>query len=515
MPGSFLIGASGDGSRVFFGAIVNVPTAPGTPSEAQPVGIEAYERHDGHTYLVGVLPDGSVPSCGAEVGDGFVNNLDYYAFYTYGAVSPDGTNVVFHTPALHLPEEETPGCKTGPVYPAPEGALYLREYNGTPQARTVKLPGIVYLGRSPDGMTIFSGGDQEGNAGGGPLYEYNIATAQSVKIGTGDILAASADGSVVYYYTNPSPLGESAGGEDQRLMVYDKGVTKEVPGAGPGYAGHALHNSLNFIGPISTNNLSVATPDGSKLLFLDRANLTPYNSAGPACAALNPHETYLGQHCSEAYIYDLTTNSFTCVSCHPDGTPPSATTELFIPPGLNLTPQSTFSLTEDGSRAFFETKNALVPQDTNGQTDVYEWEDGRVYLISSGQGSQGSRLDGVSHSGNDVLFQTSDVLLPQDVESSTQIYDARVNGGFPYSFPVYGCDSGQCQGPQTPAPAFSPPASATFVGIGNPPFESAGTVPPSGSAKAKPKAKQKHKTKHIRHAHKGRRSGNHKQRETK
>ncbi len=125
-------------------------------------------------------------------------------------------------------------------------------------------------------------------------------------------------------------------------------------------------------------------------------------------------------------------------------------------------------ISPDGSRVFFETADALVPQDTNGLSDVYEWENGRIYLISSGQGTSGSNFSGASSNGNDVFITTTDHLAPQDIESATQIYDARVDGGFPYRPFTTGCDSGQCQGPQTPAPVFGAPASATFVGLGNP-----------------------------------------------
>ncbi len=490
-PGSFLSGSSADGSRVFFTTVANLPTAPGTPAESQQVGDELYERHDDHTYLVGVLPDGSVPSCGAELGEGGLNGNDYYQKYLYGSISADGSNVVFHTPAEHLPGE-TPGCNGGgEAYPYEEGALYLREDNGTPQARTMKLPGVVYLGRTADGSKIISGGAAV--EGGAPLYEYDIATEQTIPIGTGNLMAYSADGSVVYYMSGFAGYGQNGG--QQKLMVYADGVSKTLAGAGPGYAGRLFRSGINFPGVLN-RNLPVTVPDGSKLLFLDRANLTSYNSAGPGCAALNASrggsEISEAQHCDEAYVYDLATNSYTCVSCNPDGTPPTGETKLFIPPGFNTQlPQTTASLSEDGSRAFFETENALVPQDTNGQTDVYEWEDGQIYLLSSGQGAQGSRLDGVSRNGDDVIFQTSDVLLPQVVESSTQIYDARVGGGFPYTAPVYGCDSGQCQGPQTPAPLFAPPASATFVGIGNPATQAGETSAPGKAAKPKRKAKRK------------------------
>ena len=136
---------------------------------------------------------------------------------------------------------------------------------------------------------------------------------------------------------------------------------------------------------------------------------------------------------------------------------------------------------------------------------MYEWENGHTYLISSGQGVQGSRLDGVSGNGDDVFFQTADDLLPQDIENSTQIYDARVGGGFPYTTPVYGCDSGQCQGAQTPAPVFAPPASATFVGVGNPPIQNVGVIPAPKPAKTKRKSKRRHKARHASRRGKGRR----------
>jgi hypothetical protein len=148
---------------------------------------------------------------------------------------------------------------------------------------------------------------------------------------------------------------------------------------------------------------------------------------------------------------------------------------------------------------FFETPDPLVPQDTNGLKDVYEWEDGTIYLISSGQGTNGSVFAGASSNGDDVFVMTTDHLAPQDIESATEIYDARVDGGFPYRPFTSGCDSGQCQGPQTPAPSFGAPASATFVGLGNP----VATVTPATvvKSKAKPKSERRRKAKR----HKGKR----------
>ena len=222
-------------------------------------------------------------------------------------------------------------------------------------------------------------------------------------------------------------------------------------------------------GGVKDNDDAVATPDGSRLLFLDAANLTSYNQFGNA----------------EAYVYNAETGAVTCVSCNPTGAPPLGGAGLMESSANALVPDYSEGLiSPDGSRVFFETPDALVPQDTNGLPDVYEWENGRIYLISSGQGTAGSRLSGASSNGDDVFITTTDHLAPQDIESSTEIYDARVDGGFPYRPFTPGCDSGQCQGPQTPAPSFGPPASATFVGLGNP--APAASVP---VVKAKPKAK--------------------------
>ena len=98
--GSFLDGASQDGSRIFFSTTARLATAPGTPEDTHQTSGEVYERTAGHTYLVGVLPDKEVPACGAEVGQSDRSTLvtAERRSYAYGAIAPDGSNVVFHTP---------------------------------------------------------------------------------------------------------------------------------------------------------------------------------------------------------------------------------------------------------------------------------------------------------------------------------------------------------------------------------------------------------------------------------
>ncbi len=57
--GTYIAGVSENGSHVFFQTFDQLPVAPGTPSEPHP-GDMLYDRTGGHTYMVGVLPDGTI-----------------------------------------------------------------------------------------------------------------------------------------------------------------------------------------------------------------------------------------------------------------------------------------------------------------------------------------------------------------------------------------------------------------------------------------------------------------------
>src|SRR3984957_12109542 len=488
MIGTFIAGNFADGSHVFFETSVALPTAPGTPAFTPTTGEAVYERYGGHTYLVGILPDGSLPVCGSEIANGGMNATYPLAKNNDPAIAPDGSNFVFRTPGFRA----CPGGNTP--------RLYLRKHNGTEQATTVELPGNELLARSADGSKLLLR-SQESVSVDENIFEYDIPTEQTTLVGHGRAVAFSPDLSHVYYLEGAGNGGLTSG---TQLYLYENGTSKPIlsGNAAVEFASNFPEGALGF-------NYASTTADGSQLLFLDRANLTSYDTEDPTCLAYNALDSLANAHCAEAYLYDATTDSITCVSCNPNRTPPIASAVLFqqvntkqaegsfnasfIPPEMQ-------NVSLNGSRVFFETEEALVPQDTNGTYGVYEWESGHLYLLSSGRGSYGSFLDGVSSNGDDVFIQSTDNLLPQDVENSQLVYDARVGGGFPYTPPVYGCDSGQCQGPQTPAPVFAPPSSSTFVGLGNPVNGEAKpkSARKAGKPKKKPKAKVKHKTKKAR-----------------
>ena len=105
------------------------------------------------------------------------------------------------------------------------------------------------------------------------------------------------------------------------------------------------------------------------------------------------------------------------------------------------------AVSQDGQDVVFTTADALSPRDTNNEEDVYEWHNGSVSLISDGKDPEGSSFSIMSASGSDIFFTTRDSLVGQDSDTGEDIYDARVNGGFPApTAPSPACSGDTCQG---------------------------------------------------------------------
>ena len=87
-------------------------------------------------------------------------------------------------------------------------------------------------------------------------------------------------------------------------------------------------------------------------------------------------------------------------------------------------------LSDDGSHAFFDTSEQLVPEDTDGQPDLYERAGGATSLVSTGPaGGNGaypvyaSGLVGSSADGAHVFFQTGEQLVAEDTDSAIDVYE--------------------------------------------------------------------------------------------
>ncbi len=359
---------------------------------------------------------------------------------------------------------------------------------------------------------------------GNDLYRFNVQSSELTDLSADPlaengaevqgVLGASGDGSYVYFVAkgvlsgvnreNRSPV---SGGDN--LYVWHEDPSTHV-------------KTTIFVASLSSedeqasseNGISIAhdwssevikrtarvTPDGKHVVFMSNTSLTGYDNIDATTESLD----------EEVYLYSTESEQLSCASCNP--LHPRAEGSSGIPGG---TPYEHLEsggaiyqsrvLADDGSRVFFDSDDALVPQDTNGEEDVYEYESGRRYLISSGTGNSGSVFVDASESGNDVFFLTDQQLGRQDTDQLVDLYDARVGGGFVESSPSSPCVAEGCRQPISSAPAFGLPGSVMFAGSGNEPGA------PKQIIKSKPKHKVKHKKSpkkprgKARHVHTGKR----------
>jgi hypothetical protein len=150
----------------------------------------------------------------------------------------------------------------------------------------------------------------------------------------------------------------------------------------------------------------------------------------------------------------------------------------------------------DGGRLFFDSYDALVPQDVNGTWDAYEYEpvgvpagedacttgsvtysersDGCVGLISSGSSAEESAFLDASGTGGDAFFLTTAKLVSADYDNAYDVYDAHECTASEPCFPAVAqspppCSTGDaCKPAPTPQPSlFGAAPSETFSGPGN------------------------------------------------
>ncbi len=209
--------------------------------------------------------------------------------------------------------------------------------------------------------------------------------------------------------------------------------------------------------------------------------------------------------------YDSAEKMVECITC----------ASPFRPEGSSVADESTQGNVEesaDGNFAFFDTTAALLPQDVDGEvapeagedaehesgqysvsSDVYEWRNngidgcshvqGCLSLITTGEGGYINILfgQGMVPSTNDIFFGTHESLVPQDADTAGDLYDARVDGGYPAPPPrPTECEGDACSTPFAP-PNDLTPASITFHGPGDLTAEEQAPV----VVRAKPKPKEK------------------------
>ncbi len=472
-----LVGMSPDASILYVAYDGHV-----LPQDASRSGWGLYEYRDGVLGEAGVLPDGSVPPMGAlpmatavateknKTGENNPASLD-------NQLSEDGKRVFFVSSGeLYVHKTEADGSEHSVLVSAselpghlgeaaPDGVvLFANPAKNAERAINSRESSPTYGYAAPDGSHVFFQSEDQLTSSapaGSSLKVYDF----DVDAGSLEYLPGVSLGGIVTAAKDGSSFAFENGAGSPELDIWSAGLgggsvrrVAQLPGGG-------------FVGPARM------TAENSVLVFQASAEIPGFNNAGS----------------EQIYRYDVDSNELGCVSCPPAGVAPSGNAYLsgvdqyvsrFV--GSSTETQAVNDargVSADGRRVFFSSPDPLTGRDTNGDFDTYEWEDGKVFLISSGTSSDYSLFLDNSESGSDVFFATSDELVRGDDDAGFDVYDARIphpgDNPPPSAVP---CSGDVCQGPPSVPQLLGAPPSATFSGAGN--------VVESPAAKAKSAAKK-------------------------
>jgi hypothetical protein len=479
-PSEILFAPASEGlSRVYFGANAAL-------TEDAPAGGVAennlYKWTAGSLHLVNLEPDG-VAEPGATFGG------EYRLHSADGLTVPDLEHAVSANGMRAFWTDER------------DHDLYLREsyFEGSEERERTLLVGedADFLAADKEGTAVFMTKE-------GELYEYEVPTRMlldltpSTSTEVQGVVGLSEDGEYIYFVADGALVpGASTGNcvptaaeEAMRCNLYldhDGAIIFVAALSGKDNAPSNEFEPGEEVGKIADWTPEVwarqaeASPDGEFLAFGSYLPLTGQTNEGP-----------------EIYVYDAATHALSCASCTPDGASNKGAELPSFGDSYGL--YEPRYMLNDG-RLFFTTKAPLVPQDTNDEKDVYEYEpegvgtctstagsgfsvyepvrvfevEGRtgeegagcLQLISSGGGRRPSVFAEASESGENVFFTTSQQLVPEDQDEITDMYDAREGGGFTAPVVPQCGSSGECQGGLPSPLVFGAPSSVALSGSGN------------------------------------------------
>jgi len=396
--------------------------------------------------------------------------------HTISDGSDGHTRVFFSEPTDATGTTVNPGGRSGNVYMRVDGHQTLQLNVDEASAATTFAP-ATFLDATPDGSRAFFSTTQQltddAPASGSKLYMYDATKPPSqhltyVKVDNntddfGTLIGTSADGHYVYMVVG-TPT------ENNGVFLWHDGVATLIGVIPSGQTDQGeLASSGQSEGVIERR--ARVTPDGRHLLFsaYSGAGLTHYNQG--ACGG--------SFGCREFYVYSADSGTLACVSCNPSGRVATAAADIVaraVVGGAETNSHLNTAITDDGSSVFFNTAQALVPQDVNGVTDAYEYDVAtrQVHLLSTGTSAYDSFFLDASADGRDAFIFTRDQLSAWDGDGAYDIYDARIGGGFPdppaaaiACVPGGAPSAPDCQPPPSIAPSIAGSATTTFTGGDN------------------------------------------------
>jgi DNA-binding beta-propeller fold protein YncE len=490
-----------------------------------------FEWSAGQLRLVSVLPNGrpaTEEGIGAQLGRG--------GLMVRNAISEDGSRVVWDAfPAGHYYLRDMTRGETVQIDAA----------DGAPEVTNAEAQFVT--ASSDDSRVLFTSGKRltgdstVTNNNEVDLYEYEVTSGKDEPLAGGltdltadpnagenadveGVIGTSQDGTSVYFVAR-GVLGDAAEhdatrGNNLYVEHYDEGakawmsprlIASLADGDGPDWTG-ALADMTSHV-----------SPNGRYLAFMSQQSLTGYDN----------RDAISGRPDEEVFLYDASAGRLVCVSCNPTGARPSGQLDegegksqaekhptplvdrhriwsgdrwlaALLPGWTAIDVQRALYQSRylsDSGRLFLDSSDALVPQDTNGAWDVYEYEpegiggclssntsfsgssNGCVSLISSGGSAEESAFLDASESGDDVFFLTASRLTPQDGDNALDVYDAHACTSAspcmtpPAVSPPPCTTSDSCKpAPSAQPQSFGEPSSETFSGAGNLPAAAPTTV---------------------------------------
>lgn len=401
----------------------------------------------GRLRMVGIdehgdpLPDGSVPGQGAHAG----------TMATKRSLSADGRRIVFSS--------------AGQVYLREDGESTVRvsrSQRATPDPDGPQ-EAKYWTAEAAHGSSVFitSGekltDDSTAEAGLPSLYRYDVASGRltdlTVAAGPARVLGvmgSSEDGRTVYFGASSQLVpGEGVEGDANLYRWHDDGTADgaitfvATIGSTDDTQGYQLVNWATGTQTIPPRSIS---SDGRYVGFV----------ANRPLAGSDTGDT------TQIYRYDAQQDDIVCVSCAPDGSAATGSSEFRQ---TNRADQYRV-LTDDGAIAF-QTEQGLDPADVNGVRDVYLYTGGRPRLISTGGDPSLSTYLGMSENGDDLFFATRERLVEQDIDGLGDVYVARVGGGFRAVPAPTPCQDDACQGRPSSGQGLGDPITNAVTGPGN------------------------------------------------
>ncbi len=419
------------------------------------------EIGDGSGEVLSIMPDGTQSSCGLEEGPSFAGGSRDLTGRAASTLWREGYHAIATTDASRVYFEAKPNGECGESW-----GLYVR--NRESEETTLIDAGtatqdVGFITATPNGRAAyfasFSQLDPADGNEGADLYRWEEQSEESscltCVVANASLATLPIEGSQMYRPILISPDFSHAYFESHEELV----------------AGHPLEASERNVYVLSDGQIRFVTKNGDFVSGLLFKNTSRISADGNMLAFANTAQPFYtadttAGNLRQAYLYDDREASLECVSCNREG----ATTHPVAPLGVG----ELLEMSADGSTLVFVSAEGLGPLDVNRTEDVYEWRGGVRRLITDGVTEYPASIlsapivQGIDAEGSNILFSVTDPgLTGHERDGVSNLYVARIGGGFPRPTEPVHCDGDACQGPLVAPPVPGGAGSASFSGRGN------------------------------------------------